>query len=184
MSRKSRNRKQKVREMTIPAFPPVVVVEVDETAEVTESAVAEVAEQTAPEEKNFVTELLNAVEKLQDGDFTDSCIALSERAEQVAELFRQTFIGDDEMPDMRKINLFNQQVLDMPTKYGIVSLFVMYDKNDEWKTMDILMIEQELWATANHVSDFHWVIPIANRGETTEELFAETRKNYAEICLA
>ena len=107
MSRKSRNRRQKVREMTIPAFPPVVVVEVDETAEVTESAVAEAAEQTAPEEKNFVTELLNAVEKLQDGDFTDSCIALSERAEQVAELFRQTFIGDDEMPDMRKINLFN-----------------------------------------------------------------------------
>ena len=46
MSRKNRNRKQKVREMTIPAFPPVVVVEVDETAEVTESAVAEVAERT------------------------------------------------------------------------------------------------------------------------------------------
>lgn len=94
-----------------------------------------------------------SVNELEDGDFTDSFIGLSERAEKIAEYARTAFIGrnenGEEYVDMDMIYEFNQAFAKLPTKYGILSAFVMHDGNvqdgweENWKSIDILMIEQK-----------------------------------------
>ena len=138
-------------------------------------------------------EIFKAVNELNAGDFTDSFLALSKKAEKIAEYGRRAFIrhyeDGNEMVDMDMVYEFNQAAMRTPTKHGILSAFVMHDSGvdagweDNWKSVDILMIERERWNTAYKVEDFSLCVPVANKGMTTAELFEETRKRYAEYRL-
>jgi len=146
-----------------------------------------------PYQITAMEEIFQAVNELNDSDFTDTFLALNEKAEQIAEYGRQAFILHDEagneVVNLDMVYEFNQAAMRRETKYGIISAFVMKDGNadcgweDKWKSIDLLLIEKERWDTAYHIEDFGWCIPIANKGMTTAEMFADARKNYAETVL-
>lgn len=138
--------------------------------------------------------IFKAVDELNDSDFTDTNLALSRKAEEIAGYGRQAFILHDEagneIVNLDMVYEFNQASLRTPAKYGILSVLVIKNGNadvgweENWQSIDILMVEKELWETAHHIEDFSWCIPVANKGMTTAEMFADTRKRYAETCLA
>ena len=147
-----------------------------------------------PYQITAMEKIFQAVNELNDGDFTDSFLALSEKAEQIAEYGRQAFImhgeNNEEVVNLDMVYEFNQAAMRRETKHGsIISAFVMKDGNadcgweDKWKSIDLLLIEKERWNTAYRIEDFGYCIPIANKGMTAAEMFAETRRNYAETAL-
>ena len=154
---------------------------------------SEEEEYRVPYQITAMNNIFTAVNELNDGDFTDSSLALSEKAEEIAEYGRQAFILHDEygneVVNLDMVYEFNQVAVRTPTKYGILSVFIMKDGNadcgweENWQSIDILMVEKERWDTAYRIEDFGWCVPIANKGMTTAELFDDTRKRYAETIL-
>ena len=106
-----------------------------------------------PYQITAMEKIFQAVNELNDGDFTDSFLALSEKAEQIAEYGRQAFImhgeNNEEAANLDMVYEFNQAAMRREaTKHGILSAFVMKDGSadcgweDNWKCIDLLLIEK------------------------------------------
>lgn len=130
---------------------------------------------------NLMKCLIDAVNSLEESDFTDGFIALSENGEKVAEIAEKLFtrrIGSIHVVDMDTVDRFNSIAERYVTKYGIMSVFVEHDRNGEWLSIDILMVDEKVFDKACYIEDFDKVIPVANRNFTTEEIFEQTRISY------
>ena len=129
----------------------------------------------------LVKSLIRAVDSLEESDFTDGFIALSENGEKVAEIADRLFtrrIGSVHTVDMDTVEKFNVIAERYVTKHGIMSVFVERDRNGEWVAVDILMADEKVFDTAYCIEDFDKVIPVANRNCTTKEIFEQTRISY------
>jgi len=130
---------------------------------------------------NLVKNLIKAVNSLEESDFTDGFIALSENGEKVAEIAEKLFtrrIGSIHVVDMDTVDRFNSIAGRYVTRHGIMSVLVGHDINGEWNSVDILMVDEKVFDTACYIEDFDKVIPVANRNCTTKEIFEQTRINY------
>lgn len=130
---------------------------------------------------NLMKNLIKAVNSLEESDFTNGFIALSENGEKVAEIAEKLFtrrIGSVHTVDMDTVDRFNEIAGRYATKYGVMSVFVEHDRNGEWLSIDILMVNEKVFDTAEYIEDFEKVIPVANRNCTRQEIFEQTRINY------
>ena len=130
---------------------------------------------------NLMKNLIKAVNSLEESDFTNGFIALSENGEKVAEIAEKLFtrrIGSVHVVDMDTVDRFNEIAGRYATKHGVMSVFVEHDRNGEWLSIDILMVNEKVFDTAEYIEDFEKVIPVANRNCTRQEIFEQTRINY------
>lgn len=135
----------------------------------------------AERKNSLMKQLFEAVNSLEESDFTDSFIALSENGEAVAELACRLFtrkIGNVHIVDTDTVDRFNSIAARCATKHGVMSVLVERDMDGEWKSVDILMADEKVFDTACYIEDFDKVIPVADRNCTTEEIFEQTRINY------
>ena len=130
---------------------------------------------------NLMKNLIKAVNSLEESDFTNGFIALSENGEAVAEIAEKLFtrrIGSVHIVDMDTVDRFNEIAGRYATKYGVMSVFVEHDRNGEWISVDILMVDEKVFDTTYYIEEFDKVIPVANRSCTVKEVFEQTRISY------
>ena len=137
----------------------------------------------AERKNSLMKQLFEAVNNLEEADFTDGFIALSQNGETVAELACRLFtrrILNVHIVDTDTVDRFNQIASRYATRHGVMSVLVDYDlKNSEWKSVDILMADEKVFDSACYIEEFDKVIPVADHNCTTEEIFEQTRRNYS-----